>query len=265
MWAWSSSNPKGEIAISAPFKASKEFEKERATLALDGKRRCNKCHEIKDLEADFSANKRSPNGRQGHCKACHTVYVRSLRRSHNRRKGRLEQAEYLMKKQGRYVEDFTVDELETYWIKELNHDPDTCYYTGIKLQNEDKRATDFHNLDHIVPRSDERSEHSMANIVPASHGFNNFKQDKPVMTAYLTAPEQHQPIQCYVGLADGMARVDGLGTPAVPAETRWSPSEHKGEPVPMKFCDYLRTFHQDSAGTAVDSIQNDALESPVSA
>ena len=257
MWAWSSSNPKGEIAISAPFKASKEFEKERATLALDGKRRCYKCNKIKDLEADFSKSKRAPNGRVGECKDCHTVYVRNLRRSHNRRN--------LMKKQGRYVEDFTVDELETYWIKELNHDPDTCYYTGIKLQNEDKRATDFHNLDHIVPRSDERSEHSMANIVPASHGFNNFKQDKPVMTAYLTAPEQHQPIQCYVGLADGMARVDGLGAPAVPAVTRWSPSENQGEPVPMKFCDYLRTFHQDSAGTAVDSIQNDALESPVSA
>ena len=264
MWAWSLSNPKGEIAISAPFKASKEFKKERATLALDGKRRCNKCHEIKDLEADFSKNKRSPNGRQGHCKACHTVYVRNLRLSHNRRKGRLEQAEYLMKKRGRYVEDFTADELETYWIKELNHDPDTCYYTGIKLQNEDNRAADFSNLDHIVPRSDERSEHSMANIVPASHGFNNFKQDKPVMTAYLTAPEQHQPIQCYVGLADGMARVDSLGTPAVPAVTRWSPSEHKGEPEEMNIDTAIKLWTSKDDGTAEDSTRNDALQASVS-
>lgn len=248
--------PKGDIAIPAPFKASKEFKKERETLALDGLRRCYDCNKIKDLEADFSKSKRAPNGRVGECKDCHTVYVRSLRRSHDGRVGRLQQAKYRMKKKGRYVEDFTVDELEAYWSKVLNHDPDTCYYTGIKLQNENKRAADFYNLDHIVPRSDERSEHSMANIVSASHGFNNFKQDKPVMTAYCTAPDEHQPIQCYVGLADGMVGVDGLGAPAVPAVTGWSPSEHKGEPEEMNTSTAIKLW------TAVDS---NALESPVSA
>src|SRR5699024_7549986 len=165
---------------------------------------------------------------------------------------------------GRRRRKVKADRLLKVWKKQ-GIEPMTCFYTGVELTREPGQPN-TRNLDHVEPLAVKGTKgHVANNIVPCSASFNRYKQNKVAVYAYLTAPEQHQPIQCYVGLADGMARVDGLGTPAVPAETRWSPSEHKGEPEEMDIDTDIELWTSKYDDTAEDSTRNDALQAPVSA
>lgn len=79
--------------------------------------------------------------------------------------------------------------------------------------------------------------------MPAAASYNTYKYDHRAVTRYLNAPEHLTPIASYAGLGDGMAGVDGAGTPLVPAQAVYTDTEDDAvTPPQMGYCQWLKTF-----------------------
>ena len=204
-----------------------EFREERARLALDDMRRCNRCYEIKTLSTDFGNDKNGAGGRSGHCRDCHRAGVRAWHHKHDGLQGALDGGFKRAKVEGRRRRRIKPEALLAYW-KKNGIDPWKCFYTGTPLVRE-LGHPNSREFDHIQPLSLKGSAgHVMKNIVPCSHEWNRYKYTRRAVDVYLNAPEELQPIQNYDGLHPGHAGIDAAGNPLAPAQVEWSDSD-RGE------------------------------------
>lgn len=244
--------PKGEQDMR--FIPTPEFTAERNQLALTNQRRCNRCAEVKTLDTDFDNDKHGANGKSGHCKACRNQKARKRGQSYDGIQDALNNGYNRAGRYGRRRRRVTPKRLLKTWEKQ-GIDPMRCFYTGVALTREPGHPN-TRNLDHKEPLAVKGTAgHVSTNIVPCAASFNRYKQNKEPVDAYCTAPDEHQPVSVYIGLAPGMVGVDFYGNPLTPVAVEWTESEDKGDPENMRFCDFLRTFHRD----------NDAPHSPVRA
>lgn len=235
------------------FIPTPEFTAERNLLALTNQRRCNRCHQIKTFDTDFDNDKHGANGKVGHCKECRNKKAQDRFHTYDGLQGALDNGYKRAGHYGRRRRKVKADRLLKVWKKQ-GIDPWKCFYTGVQLTREPGHPN-TRNLDHKEPLAVKGTAgHVSTNIVPCAASFNRFKQNKEPVDAYRTAPEEHQPVSVYIGLAPGMVGVDFYGNPLTPVTVEWSESENKGDPVNMGFCDYLAIFHP----------KNDALDSSVS-
>jgi|LSQX01.1.fsa_nt_gb hypothetical protein len=205
-----------------------EFRAERDRLALEDKRRCNRCNEIKTLSADYGNDKNGAAGKSGHCQDCHRAGVRAWHHKHGGLQGALDSGFQRAKVEGRRRFRIKPEKLLKFWEKH-GIDPWKCFYTGKPLVREQGHPNS-REIDHIEPLSLTGSAgHVMKNIVPCSHEWNRYKYTRRAVDVYLSAPVEFQPIKTYVGLADGHAGVDFYGAPLTPAQVEWSDSDRTGE------------------------------------
>ena len=246
------------------FKPTPEFKEERDQLALTNQRRCNRCFEIKTLDIDFDNEKSGVKGKCGHCKACRNLKARDRHNNNDGLQGALDNGYKRACHYHRHRRRVTPKHLLKTWEKQ-EIDPMRCYYTGVELTREPGQSN-TRNLDHKEPLAVKGTAgHVSTNIVPCAASFNRYKQNKVALYAYLTAPEEHQPVNVYAGLAPGMVSVDFYGNPLAPIAVEWSESKNKGKPVNMGFCDYLAIFHPKKDAVDPHSKENGAIDSPVSA
>lgn len=240
---------------------SNEFRQERQELVQQGLRRCYICHEVKSLEDNFYNDSTGANGKFSYCKECSAQKQRDWYHKDDGLQGALDNGYKRAGTHGRRRRRVKADRLLKVWKKQ-GIDPMTCFYTGVELTREPGQPN-TRNLDHVEPLAVKGTKgHVANNIVPCSASFNRYKQNKVAVYAYLTAPEQHQPVSVYIGLAPGMVGVDFYGNPNTPATVTWSPSEHKGEPEEMDIDTAIELWTSKYGDTAEDSTRNDALQAP---
>lgn len=220
-----------------------EFRTRRAELAEIGLRQCTRCGEVKPLESGFDNDRTGANGKAGRCKECRNA---SARERHNRNdglQGALDNGFKRAAKAGRRRKRFSVEHLLKTWERN-GIDPWKCYYTGVELTRE-PGLPNTRQLDHIEALATKGSAgHVARNVVPCAASYNGYKHDHRAVTRYLNAPEHLAPIASYAGLGDGMAGVDGFGTPLVPARAEFTDTEDDAvtPPPQMGYCQWLRTF-----------------------
>lgn len=203
---------------------NREFREERARLALDDMRRCNRCYEIKTLSTDFGNDRKGAGGKSGHCRDCHRAQVRAWHHKHDGLQGALDNGFARAKAAGRRTRRIKPEKLLKRW-EERGIDPWTCFYTGVPLTREPGQSNS-REIDHIEPLSLKGSMgHTMNNIVPCSQEWNRYKHNRRAVDVYLKAPKELRPIQNYVGLVPGHAGVDENGIPLAPAQVEWSDSD----------------------------------------
>jgi 5-methylcytosine-specific restriction endonuclease McrA len=150
-------------------------------------KRCTKCGEVKPL-SEFSADKRRPDGKRFHCKACARVYFREYKRANGDRV-RAKQAEYrdanaeqIREYKAAYYrrnpERYTAYEAKRRALKEANaHEPYSrvdifdrwsgcCYCDGPAEE-----------LDHVTPITKGGAD-AERNLVPACQTCNRSKGAK---------------------------------------------------------------------------------------
>lgn len=204
---------------------TKQFREERARLALDDMRRCNRCFEIKTLSTDFGNDKNGAGGKAGHCRDCHRASTRAWHHKYDGLQGALDNGFKRAKVEVRRRQRIKSDALLAYW-KKNSIDPWKCFYTGAPLVRESGHPNS-REIDHVEPLSLKGSAgHVMKNIVPCSHEWNRYKYTRRAVSAYLNAPEELQPIQNYDGLHPGHAGIDAAGHPLATAQVEWSDSDH---------------------------------------
>lgn len=151
-----------------------EFRSERQSLFREGKRRCNRCHRVKNLATSFTSARLGANGFNGECNLC-------KRRSHNRRYSGLYEAlkdgEKRAREAGAPVESFTPHELLAFW-EGVGIDPWVCTATGVALDQETR------NIDHVQPLClPGNAGHTLRNVVPVLAEYNRWKGAKPTVEA----------------------------------------------------------------------------------
>lgn len=220
-------------------KLSKEFRDERTSLGLQNLRRCIQCDEIKSLSADFGDSKNGAGGKAGHCRACNNARSRERHNASDGLQGALDNGMKRAKKIDRSRSNIKPVDLKKVW-EENGIDDWTCFYSGAPVVKE-RGHDNSREIDHIEPLALAGSAgHVMRNIVPTSRRWNQYKGDGRAVEKYIAAPPDLQPVQSYVGLAEGHAGVDAFGNPLAPSMSGWIKSVPAGCPIAMPFCQALR-------------------------
>lgn len=209
---------------------TKHEQEERDHLALEDRRRCRACDQVKTLSTDFTNQTNGAHGKSARCKTCEAARQRQRARREHGYQGRLDEGKKRFVEAGRRAYSITAEELVKHLRKVRATDPMECYYCGRYLDGEPYTATHL-NLDHVVPLSTPGSRHSKKNIVPACRACNQHKGTKRAAVAVLTAPEELRPVKKYNGLLPGHSGIDADGNPLAPAQVEWSDSDHAGEYV----------------------------------
>lgn len=167
---------------------------------------CTKCGVSKPV----GEYRRRGKGYRADCKACHDRVDKGKYGLNRRIRAGYAEAKRL----GRPCDRFTDEDLMNYWLAN-GIDPSRCFYTGIELNTQELYKPESLELEHVIPLSDERSSHTVENIVPACHGFNQYKSTRRAVEAVLNAPEHLRPVLRWEG------PTDKWGNPLVPPVVEW--------------------------------------------
>lgn len=167
---------------------------------------CTKCGASKPVEE----YRRRGKGYRADCKRCQDQVDKGKYGLNRRIRAGYAEAKRL----GRRCERFTDEDLMNYWLAN-GIDPSRCFYTGIELNTEEPYKPESLELEHVIPLSDERSSHTLENIVPSCHGFNRYKATQRAVEAVLNAPDNLKPVLRWTG------PTDCWGNPLAPVVTEW--------------------------------------------
>lgn len=206
------------------------------TLREQGRKICNTCGVEQDLHADYQPDKRLQDGRAGRCRTCANQQVQASRAAADGLEQALENGYYRAIYESLPAEKITRAELLEHW-DDMGINPWECFHTRVPLVREPHRPNS-RTIDHVQPLSDPNSAgHVLENLVPCSFSFNVDKRSHPAHHMPMRKDPDKHPGVCYVGLNDGLAGVDGDGTPLAPAQVEWSEGDSPalvitlGEPV----------------------------------